>query len=170
MIFLQGVAFTRLQTGGKAGNSFGGIFFSTDGGSEWESLGDDVLIGLTFASPTAGWACALNGVILKYDGPGLVTSTPGSVKEEQAPVKFEAIHPSPFTENTNIQFSIAQRSAVQLEIVNTAGQVVARPINEELAPGKHQIRWSAAGLPGGVYICRLRAGRYTDSKKMVIVK
>jgi hypothetical protein len=47
---------------------------------------------------------------------------------------------------------------------------VARPVEEVMNAGLHTVRFDAAGLPGGMYLYRLTAGVFNETKRMLHVK
>jgi hypothetical protein len=48
--------------------------------------------------------------------------------------------------------------------------LVETSVNEILEPGIGQVRWDRKTNPGGVYFCRLRAGEFVETRKMVVVE
>ena len=50
------------------------------------------------------------------------------------------------------------------------GNEVATLVNKELPPGKYEVEFNATNLAGGIYLYKLRAGNYTETKKMVLLK
>ncbi len=79
-------------------------------------------------------------------------------------------YPNPFNPITNIQFSIPKSELVTLEIYNLLGQKVATPVNEKLDAGSHTAYWNAAGFASGVYLYRLQVGKYSETKKLILIK
>jgi hypothetical protein len=101
-------------------------------------------------------------------------------------------YPNPFNPATKIKFSIPQtplnppfnkggteRSEggfVKLAIYDILGQEVASLIpplwggQEGLYPGTYEIDWNASDYPSGVYFYKLEAGKYSQTKKMVLIK
>jgi len=55
-------------------------------------------------------------------------------------------------------------------VYDLLGREVATLVNEELKPGTYEADWDASNFPSGVYFYRLRAGSFTVTKKMVLVK
>ena len=43
------------------------------------------------------------------------------------------------------------------------------PVNEALEPGVHEVEFEAGGLPGGVYVYRIQAGAFVQTRKLTIV-
>jgi hypothetical protein len=83
--------------------------------------------------------------------------------------------PNPFNPSTQIRFSLPTKSATRLAIYNVFGQVVKELVNEQLTAGTYTVNWdgcSEAGIKvaSGVYLYRLEAGNYSESKKMVLIK
>jgi hypothetical protein len=79
-------------------------------------------------------------------------------------------YPNPFNPSTQIDFSLPSRATVSLTIYNLLGQVVAVPVNAEMAAGDHTIIWNAENLSAGVYLYRLNAGMFSETKKMLLLK
>jgi len=79
-------------------------------------------------------------------------------------------YPNPFNPTTTIQFTIPEKSVVNLSIYNILGEEVNRVINKELDAGSHQYEWDAAGLPSGIYIYKLSTDKFTSNKKMLLIK
>ncbi len=80
-------------------------------------------------------------------------------------------YPNPFTSATAIQFDVQRQSDVTITIYDIAGREVASLLRAApTAAGTHVIRWDAAALPGGVYLCRMEAGGQSFTGKMVLVR
>jgi len=79
-------------------------------------------------------------------------------------------YPNPFNPATTIRYSLPQSSDVQLEVFNVLGQRVAMLVNEQKPAGWHDITFDASNLSSGIYIYRLQAGEFVETKKMVLVK
>jgi alpha-glucosidase (family GH31 glycosyl hydrolase) len=88
---------------------------------------------------------------------------------------FYQNYPNPFNSTTNIKFIIPSVGAysntpVQLKIYDVLGSEIATLVNEEKPAGSYEVEWNAPGLPSGVYFYRFRAGSYSATKKMVLMK
>lgn len=84
-------------------------------------------------------------------------------------------YPNPFNPATTISFKIVNKSHVLIEIFNLLGEKVKTLCNEEFTAGSHELDWTGKNyfnntLSGGVYIYKLTAGKFVDSKKMVLLK
>lgn len=79
-------------------------------------------------------------------------------------------YPNPFNPTTRIDYSIAKRSHVTLEVFNVLGEKVATLFSGEEQPGKYSADFDGSSLPSGVYFYRLTAGNFTSVKKLMLVK
>jgi hypothetical protein len=78
--------------------------------------------------------------------------------------------PNPFNPSTNIGFRIFDFGLVSLKIYDVLGREVATLVNDLLKPGEYRIDWNASNLPSGVYFYTLKTNRFSDSKKMLMIK
>jgi phosphatidylserine/phosphatidylglycerophosphate/cardiolipin synthase-like enzyme len=79
-------------------------------------------------------------------------------------------YPNPFNPTTNISFSIPMKSKVELNVYNTLGQKVTTLVNEQKEAGNHTVTFNASNLPSGVYLYRISAGNYSETKKLILLK
>jgi hypothetical protein len=79
-------------------------------------------------------------------------------------------YPNPFNSRTTISYKISKQSFVSIQIYNSLGEYVASLENEEKSPGIYEVNFSAENLPSGIYLFRLNAGKFTDAKKMILLK
>jgi|GEM_PF-2374270 len=85
-------------------------------------------------------------------------------------------YPNPFNPTTTIRFGIPEASTVTLEVYNMIGQRVATIIDGEFyAAGTYEAMWDAKDEMGremssGMYIYRISAGDYVNTKKMLFMK
>ncbi len=79
-------------------------------------------------------------------------------------------YPNPFNPETKIRFSIATRSHVSLVVFSAIGQQVRQLVSEELPAGTHEVQFHAHDLPSGAYFYRIKAGSFTETKRMALVR
>jgi len=96
------------------------------------------------------------------------------VEEEnnEIPTEFslKQNYPNPFNPITKIKYSIPKSSQVSLKIFNTLGEELKTLVNEEKPVGTYEVNWNASNLPSGVYFCRLQAGSFVQTRKMILLK
>jgi len=83
--------------------------------------------------------------------------------------------PNPFNPDTNIPFSLHKDEGVTLEIYNLRGQKITTLLDENKAAGRYQVVWNAKDsngreLSSGVYMLRMKAGKYQSDRKLMLVK
>jgi hypothetical protein len=103
------------------------------------------------------------------------TAGPTSVERTNSgvPTVYELSQnfPNPFNPSTILQFDLPEPTVVALKIYNTLGQEVAALLdNMNYDAGRHTVTFNASRLSSGVYIYRLIAGRFVDTKKMLLLK
>jgi hypothetical protein len=84
-------------------------------------------------------------------------------------------YPNPFNPTTRIQFSIPESANVTLTIYDITGREVTRLINEPLGTGTYTATWDGRNANGhiissGVYLYRITAGSFVDTKRMIFIK
>jgi len=88
------------------------------------------------------------------------------------PDKFELYqnYPNPFNPTTNIKFTIPDFGFTTLKIYDVLGNEIATLVNEEKAPGEYEVEFAAAGISSGIYFYQLRAGTFSETKKLVLLR
>jgi len=79
-------------------------------------------------------------------------------------------YPNPFNPNTTINFSIPEQSKVVIKVYNILGSEVATLVNEVKNAGSYNVDFRASNLASGMYIYTINAGKFTESKKMMLLK
>lgn len=100
----------------------------------------------------------------------MATSSSEQLIEHADRFQLKQNYPNPFNPTTQIEFSIVEPSNVTLEVFNIQGQRVATLMNETKSAGVHTVNFNAASLSSGLYIYRLQAGSYTETKRMTLIK
>jgi hypothetical protein len=91
---------------------------------------------------------------------------------EKPGVSFELAqnYPNPFNPSTGIRYQVPSVSDVQLEVFDMLGRKVATLVNERKSVGSHFVSFNASNLASGVYLYKLTAGTFSETKKMLLVK
>ncbi len=84
--------------------------------------------------------------------------------------RLDGNFPNPFNPVTTIEYTLQNETEVELSIFNMMGQEIAVVKRGMKQAGAHSVKWDASGLAGGVYFCRLKAGRFTETKKMLLLR
>jgi hypothetical protein len=62
------------------------------------------------------------------------------------------------------------RSFVTLKVYDILGKEVTVLVNKEQEAGEYEVEWNASNIPSGVYFYTLRAGEFTTTKKLVLLR
>jgi len=94
---------------------------------------------------------------------------------EISPISLINNYPNPFSQSTRIDFNLKTPQPVMIEIFNTKGQLVRTLKSDVNYSGKNSLEWDAKDESGnavsaGVYLFNVKSGRYTSSKKMILLK
>jgi len=79
-------------------------------------------------------------------------------------------YPNPFNPRTELRFTVPTRSRVTMNLYDATGRQVKAILAREFDPGLHTTVVYTTGLPTGIYYCRMHAGSFVETKKLVIVK
>jgi hypothetical protein len=79
-------------------------------------------------------------------------------------------YPNPFNPSTTISFSIASDENVSLKLYDILGREVASLFNEKLRAGAYEMRFNLSYLSSGIYFYRIAAGKFSEIKKLQLLK
>ena len=176
-----GIAYTlAFRTPSEVWAPLGGIdrwAVSADSGNanSWQCIlnpDTEAVYDAFFPSPTLGWAVGCRGrnctgILLKYN-----TSIIGIPPVATVPDKYSLNqnYPNPFNPSTTIKFQIPEKSFVSINVYDIIGKRVATLVSENKDAGYYEVNFDASNLASGLYIYRIEAGKFADSKKMVVIK
>ena len=121
-----------------------------------------------------GWFVDDIFLVLNQDMPPNVNTDSGIINLPDQ-VQLFPNYPNPFNPITNIAFSLAKYSLVNLKIVDIEGRQVRHLLSNGFAAGRHGVSWNGTNdlgksVAGGVYLCSIMAGESRKSIKMVLLK
>ncbi len=93
-------------------------------------------------------------------------------EEELIPVatSLEQNYPNPFNPNTTISFTLTSPETVSLKVFDLLGREISTLASGSFSSGRHTINFDASNIPSGVYIYSLSTSKYSESKKMLLLK
>ncbi len=83
---------------------------------------------------------------------------------------LEQNYPNPFNPTTVIQYALPNEEKVTLKIFNLLGQEVSTLVDAVEDAGYKAVSFDATPFPSGVYFYRLQAGKFSNVKKMLLMK
>ncbi len=78
--------------------------------------------------------------------------------------------PNPFNPSTKIEYALPKNVYLTIKIYNVQGKEVGTLVDKFETAGEHYVNYDASNLPSGVYFYSMKAGDYSESKRMVLVK
>ena len=109
-----------------------------------------------------------------YEGTGLENDCSEilSVTNTFFPKEYniQSIYPNPFNPIANLNFELPIDSKITIKVYNLQGQVISTLLNDYMQPGYHSVAWNADDNASGMYLIRMVAGDFTQTKKIILVK
>jgi hypothetical protein len=160
---------------GTAVGSPGAILRTTDGGITWtkqESGTTNQLWSVSLTDANCGTAVGWGGTILRTTTGGVTWVKDDRTHAGELPgqVVLKQNYPNPFNPSTNIRFELPKASHVNVAVFDILGREVSVLVNERRDAGVHEVKFDASGLSSGVYFYRLRAERFVQTRKLVLLR
>src|ERR1041385_682043 len=116
---------------------------------------------------------------IKGQGEAQVSTSESQVRLQLAPASSVRLprefalsqnYPNPFNPTTRLSYAIPRDQHVSITVYNVLGQVMATVVDEFESAGYKSVEFDAGRLPSGTYFYRLRAGTFTDVRKMLLMR
>ncbi|MEW6510841.1 MAG: T9SS type A sorting domain-containing protein [Bacteroidota bacterium] len=125
--------------------------------------------------PVGTWYYRLNQIDLdgsSHPTDAVRVSVTTGVVAELGPAEFRLWknYPNPFNPTTTIAYTLPTRLPVTLSIYDVLGRKVATLVDEVQDAGLHRAVFSGSGIASGTYFCRLAAGNFTASQRILLMK
>lgn len=103
---------------------------------------------------------------------GRFVDKPAVAGTPRAPASFQLAPawPNPFNPATNISYSIPVDSRVRLAVIDLLGNEVAVLVDGWRKTGEYDAVFDARDLSSGLYVYRLEAGHFIETRKMMLVR
>ncbi len=140
----------------------------------WNDLADQYFQVHVNTLPTQGQLDPGNWILKTA---ALVSGVDGGVVTEPSTFALGQNYPNPFNPVTSIGYTVGGNrnqesgfSEVRLSVYDILGRDVAVLVNERKAPGQYDVEFDASALASGVYLYRLTAGDFVQTRKMILMK
>jgi hypothetical protein len=156
-----------------AGTEGGGVFLSTNTGTSWTAVNTGLTNTSVYAIAVSGpnlFAGTHTTGVWRRPLSEMITSVERA--SAQLPEKFALYqnYPNPFNPSTTIEFSLPHSSYVALKVFSLLGEEVATLAGQDFTAGIYKVEWNPKGVASGVYLCRLVAGSFVETKKMLLLR
>lgn len=103
------------------------------------------------------------------------TAVAENLNSPPTPMRLYANYPNPFNPATTIEYTLAQTTPVVISVYNMLGQEVVRLLDKTQPAGNYRITWNGKNSgghaqPNGLYVCKMIAGNFVQSFKMLMLK
>ncbi len=152
-------------------------------GENYISPGEGPLVTLRVRGSDLSSLAIKEAILVDRDAnkiPVEIVKSIATIEEKSAPEDLSLVqnYPNPFNPATRIQFiASSEQSSVPttLRIYNVRGQLVRTLMNESKIAGTYEVIWDGRDdlgneVASGVYFYKLKAGDYTEAKKMILMK
>lgn len=104
-----------------------------------------------------------------YFYPRLITSVADN-EDKISSFQLAQNYPNPFNPVTKINFYLSGTSNVTLKIYDVLGRHIETLMDNRITAGQHEVEWHATGIASGVYVYQMQAGKFVESKKLILLK
>ena len=159
-------------------------WLAVSGSYNWLEAGESDQISITIVTDDLENDTAYVGHVLVLTN-GDVTSIPVHLSTDdnlsagvsQIPKKFNLypVYPNPFNPKTILSYDLPEDTQVRITIYNIIGREVRTLVNSQQIAGYNSVIWNATNNQGqpvsaGVYLYNIQAGKFRQTKKMVLLK
>ncbi len=103
---------------------------------------------------------------------GLTAATEKKIETTSLPLSYSLSqnYPNPFNPVTKINYELPGDGKVKLMIYDILGREIRTLVNEVKQAGKYTVEFNGSNFASGVYFYRIEAGKFTEVKRMVLIK
>ena len=83
---------------------------------------------------------------------------------------LEQNYPNPFNPETKISYELPVDHYVSIKIYDALGSLISTLVNEKQYAGRYQVSFKGSNLPSGMYFCKMEAGDFVQTRRMVLIK
>lgn len=136
--------------------------FTSSDGQYWQSAS------VEFVNGSASIDLPAYSVVTLYGRDAISTGLFDQKWKQPAPFRLFQNRPNPFSEQALVVFELDRAVYIEIRLQDIQGKVIRTVLAEKKNTGRHEVRIDGSDLPGGVYLCTLRAAGHAQSQKMVI--
>ena len=110
---------------------------------------------------------------VQFAGPDGSTSSSDVATDESTSIQSFRLaqnFPNPFNPSTTIRYTVPRTSFVTLKVYDMLGREVCTLVHEARAAGEHSVKWDAQNESAGIYLLHMKAGEFTQTRKLIMQK
>lgn len=156
-----------------AGTENNGVFLSTNLGVTWNEFNNGLTdfsitkLELSDSAPNLIYAGTKHSGVWTVDH---FVGIENEFNQSLSEFKLSQNYPNPFNPSTIISYQIPANCYVNLKVFDLLGREIVTLVKEYQRSGSYEIVFNASLLSSGVYIYRLEAGKFSEEKKMVLIR
>ncbi len=121
------------------------------------------------------WVATLLGLAVYKAGGVDLPHTTSSVSSASTLATIESISPNPFRRAATISLSVRRTAYVEIRLYDLLGRRLKTLADDLFEPGIYALRWDGTddrgqALPSGIYLCTLRIGNQTQTRRLVLLR
>lgn len=108
-----------------------------------------------------------------WDSMNVVISVTGVSNNDLKPIstyKLYNNYPNPFNPATTIEYKIPEPGLVTIKVYDILGREVQTLVDQQLQPGLYSVQFDGSNLASGIYFYRIKAGKFVQTKKLILLK
>jgi hypothetical protein len=149
---------------------------STDNGNNWDSVATLPYMILNYSDTvdviiTSYRICAINSCDNSlWNEQQTPTSIEGEITILPRDYYLAQSYPNPFNPIATIEYGLPEDIFVIIKIYDILGRAIAILVNEHKSAGSYKAHWDAKNQPSGMYFYKIQAGKFRETKKMLLLK
>ncbi len=149
------------------------IYRTSDGGKSWvqESVGLTGDLGYVNDAKMLdrfhGWAVCNDGSVLRYQ---LTTEVVEKLPLLPKAFSLYQNYPNPFNATTQIEYEVKDPVIVNIAVYDALGKKIQQLVNNVHPPGVYRFRFDSYHLASGIYYYTMKAGAFSVTKQMTLLK
>ena len=180
--FLNDCDMVSVDIGFAVGFS-GSILKTTNGGNDWvikNSGTSQNLSSIKMQNELTGVSVGENIILKTTDGGNtwfqkqVVTNVVSKKNNDVNNFELFQNYPNPFNPTTKIKYKLPEINFVTIKVYDILGNEITTLVNDEKPADNYEVEFSATGgginLTSGIYLYQIKAGNYSETKKMILLK
>jgi photosystem II stability/assembly factor-like uncharacterized protein len=153
-----------------------GVFFTKNNGTNWNDFNngfpDNMTIEVECLTINKDYLFAgtLSDGVWRRPLSDMITGIEKDDHDFMKDYSLEQNFPNPFNPSTLIRYKVPKVSNVSLKVFDMLGREVSTLVNEQKLPGKYEVKFDGSKLSSGVYLYKLQAGDFVQTKKLILIK